>query len=538
MNIMGPFLNEVRACNFYQPTTIIKTVSTANNSFFGGNNFFNTLAVSNQASFALSMANSAADIYYGNVQFSRLGTGALNPNVGAACEYHGNIDIVASLASLTFGGSGGTAIFAGSSPQTITKSLLTLDPVFSRVTMNKPANHLTLSFPLNVSNTLTLTSGKIISSGTSPVRMSNGSITSLGNSLSYVDGPLHYQMASASTRTLNLPVGKGADWRPAAVTVTHNNGTNYTYQAEVFNASAEAMGWTKPTGIDSASHMRYWDINRVNTVTGVAAPSANLTGNQTITLYFGANDNVFDGTKIAVLKNTTAAPTTWTNIGGTGGPAGPSPTPLSGGITSTSSPNAFTSFSRFTIGFYNAIFLPVELVSFEVKKSGDKGLLHWVTANEQDASHFEVEESLDGINFQYTGTVQATGNSTSLQNYFFTDYVLNKGTNYYRIKAVDKNGSFDYTPVRSLEVGDVAASRIYPNPASGTTNLVVSNARNEELQVLVYDINGKEVIRFTDLIGVDQYTTPIAIDHLTPGQYTVWVKYGNTYTEHKLQVTE
>jgi hypothetical protein len=48
---------------------------------------------------------------------------------------------------------------------------------------------------------------------------------------------MNYDMAvNATTRTLNFPIGKASDWRPAVLAARHNAATSYTYKAELTNA--------------------------------------------------------------------------------------------------------------------------------------------------------------------------------------------------------------------------------------------------------------------------------------------------------------
>ncbi|MGB5529968.1 MAG: exo-alpha-sialidase, partial [Ignavibacteriaceae bacterium] len=143
--------------------------------------------------------------------------------------------------------------------------------------------------------------------------------------------------------------------------------------------------------------------------------------------------------------------------------------------------------------------VPVELLSFTHKIVNGKVILNWITATEINNMGFEIQRSIDNNIYVTVGFVEGRGNSTTNQYYSFTDESLS-GKIYYRLKQVDFNGSYNYSPV--IEVDGVTVSTIqleqnYPNPFNpattikyqlgndGFVNLKVFNAIGEEVAVLV-----------------------------------------------------
>jgi hypothetical protein len=90
--------------------------------------------------------------------------------------------------------------------------------------------------------------------------------------------------------------------------------------------------------------------------------------------------------------------------------------------------------------------LPVTLESFSVRKDGNYAALQWMSTYEQNSSYFSIEKSDDATYFTEIGTVNAQGNSSNLINYFFEDNNYNS-TSYYRLKMIDKDGSYKYSTV-------------------------------------------------------------------------------------------
>lgn len=146
--------------------------------------------------------------------------------------------------------------------------------------------------------------------------------------------------------------------------------------------------------------------------------------------------------------------------------------------------------------------LPVEWLGFKAQPTSENSaLLEWQTATEINASHYEVEHSTNGKSFQTIGKVKAAGNSLTIQAYEFFHLDVAKGTNYYRIKQIDLDGSVDYTPVEAVILDgqkDFGVS-LFPNPADEEVNILIQTAANNTI-VRVLDIQGKVVKQFeTDI---------------------------------------
>jgi hypothetical protein len=437
----------------------------------GGNTFKGNTTITNNGIGYLYLANVSDDIYEANVTYNRNGSGALNPAYTVNANYFGDVTVSSnSSKTITFGKpANGTAVFTGGNAQTFNKTGSATNPTIYYLTMNKSNNDLTLNTRINIANTLTLTQGIINTTSINLVNMNNNSTTTIGNNTSYINGPMKYDMAIAGPRTLNFPVGKVADWRPIVLQANHSTATSYTYNAEVFNASAQALGYTIPPTVDTISKVHYWDLDRTVTASGVPASATNVNGQQTITLYYDLNDKAPDPANLTIVKNTSAAPTSWLDIGGTGA------TPNVGSITSTSS--LFNSYSRFTLadklGGSNP--LPVELISFSAQKKDRQVQLDWATASERNNDYFEIERSQDAQHFEYVATVKGVGNSVTKQIYQSFDANPETGVSYYRLKQVDFDGKYKYTNIASVQFNGEAFINFFPNPAANRINYVFSS---------------------------------------------------------------
>lgn len=432
---------------------------------------------------------------FNNLTLSGSGTKTLRGDILVSGDFVTNATLAANSAGVSFN---------GTAAQTISG---TVTPTFFDLTINNSnASGVTLSEPVNASNSLSLTAGLLTTTSTNILTMQNGSTCpALTNaSTSYVVGPMKYQKSASGSTVLNFPIGKGSDCRPVVLTVNHTDNTLYNYTGELFNANpfttfGSNPATDMPSTVDTISGVHYWDIARTNSA-GTSTPSTGLSGNQTIKLYFGTNDYVYQGSSLTIVKNTSATPATWYDIGGTS-TLGNFSTPQAGSITSTSSPSTFTSFSAFSLGSrttgWNS--LPVELLSFTAVPDKGKVDLKWTTATELNNKDFVIERSADGTNFKELLTVPSkapNGNSTKKLEYASVDASPLNGTSYYRLHQNDYNGQKKYFNVVSVTFGTdkYTTFTVYPNPNQGQFKADFTGLENNhEVQILMHDINGKLV---------------------------------------------
>jgi hypothetical protein len=165
-------------------------------------------------------------------------------------------------------------------------------------------------------------------------------------------------------------------------------------------------------------------------------------------------------------------------------------------------------FSEFWLnngGFDNNQPLPVQLTSFTATKTANQKdvQVSWRIASEQDVNRYEIEVSRGYSDYAQNrfveiGEVDSRGNSSSEQEYGFTDLENNKsGVRYYRLKIVDNDGSISYSVVRPVVFSDDIKWQVFPNPSSGSFNLVYQAGEGEKLDLNIYDAAGRLVYRST-----------------------------------------
>lgn len=141
-----------------------------------------------------------------------------------------------------------------------------------------------------------------------------------------------------------------------------------------------------------------------------------------------------------------------------------------------------------------SVILPVELVSFGVTQNGsNKVNITWQTATEVNAHHFEVEKSFDGKTFKSFATVEAVGNSSVINKYNASDNLDNSYTAvYYRLKSVDKDGSYGYSSIQSINIkSSTSLVCVYPNPAKKGQAISIELNSNKTQQINFVLINNE-----------------------------------------------
>lgn len=140
----------------------------------------------------------------------------------------------------------------------------------------------------------------------------------------------------------------------------------------------------------------------------------------------------------------------------------------------------------------------VELIKFEGQFQGQSVLLNWETQTENELSHFVVERSENGLDFTEIATVDASGTSSTLLAYKYTDNQPLKGTSYYRLRIVKSSGAHTFSNIVIIEFGGTLMSMfyMYPNPIqSGELKVEVTNlVPDEQATFMLSDLAGKKLM--------------------------------------------
>ena len=171
--------------------------------------------------------------------------------------------------------------------------------------------------------------------------------------------------------------------------------------------------------------------------------------------------------------------------------------------------------------------VPVKWISFTGEKVKNNAVkLNW-EVNEIDNHIYFVERSLDGQTFSAIGEVAASAAPGNLHNYTFTDTKPFATTNYYKLKQVDKNGSYSYSNTITISFDEsIGGWVVFPNPTTEFVNLF-SNANYNKLQVSVYDAIGKLVYVQNKQAVVKGEIIKVPLTGFVKGVYSIKVEANN-----------
>lgn len=171
--------------------------------------------------------------------------------------------------------------------------------------------------------------------------------------------------------------------------------------------------------------------------------------------------------------------------------------------------------------------LPVTLAHFKATREGNITALNWATTEEVNSDRFEVLRSFDSKAWHTIGTVNANNNSAVENQYQFADANPANGNNYYRLKMIDRDGSFEMSLIESLTFDLGEEITISPNPAVDRIHIKTAN------------LAGVEKIELRNSTGLVIYSaanaSEIDVQRLPAGLYVLSItRTGGRVTSHKL----
>lgn len=174
---------------------------------------------------------------------------------------------------------------------------------------------------------------------------------------------------------------------------------------------------------------------------------------------------------------------------------------------------------------------PLKLLSFKGENSKNINLLQWQTANEINTAYFLVEQSGNGKDFNNIGKVAAR-NTAGNHSYGFTDASPVFQLNYYRLKQVDRDGRFTYSPVIKLSNPLTNGIIMYPNPVKRGENLQLNFGDITIHKIEIINALG-QVVYVNTALQTGTIVIPVSAS-LPGGQYHVKVVTGTKVESKKI----
>lgn len=396
-----------------------------------------------------------------------------------------------------------------------------LDPgdfIVNDITINFSGQHY-LGINLRVEGSMSFTNGILTTDDEHFITFDYNASVSGADNQSHIVGPVRKEIRTSGTNTFMFPIGDGTYYAPLEISNYSNRRNQDYFTASYFPSRNINAGDSLEPGIDHVSQAEYWDLSR-------AATSGTPTTTVKVRLYYNENQNSGSVTSWSNLIVAHWNGTRWENEGRG---SGSSTSNTSGYIASNGN---ISSYSPFTIGSTNSANpLPIVLLDFNAKALENSVNVVWKTAAEINNDYFNVEKSLDGINWTVISTVDGAGNTESISEYGIIDANPVNGIQYYRLKQVDVNGQFEYSSIVPVKFAGLANKiNLFPSPATTTLNISINNDENAEVVVNIYNSLGQIVMT----ANTQSSNLSLDIANLTAGVYVVEISCEGETTQSRL----
>ncbi len=180
-----------------------------------------------------------------------------------------------------------------------------------------------------------------------------------------------------------------------------------------------------------------------------------------------------------------------------------------------------------------AAILPLTLTDFNASLKNCEPLLSWTTDSEINSDRFEIERSntSTGNDWKSIGLVLANGNSSSKINYSFTDKDFNASSEkvFYRLKMIDKNGSYKYSKILPVFVNcNTAKVLVYPNPVQDGKLYVSLAGTNGLAEVSLLSASGQVILKNR----INNGTNYLNVSNIADGVYILHIKDTNGFDKN------
>jgi len=377
------------------------------------------------------------------------------------------------------------------------------------VAIDNAAGVLLLS-PLKLPYNLVLVNGKIHSTISTILGLSDNSACTGGSELSFVEGPVK----KTGDDNFIFPTGVGGIYAPIAITGGVGAQPTDEFIAEYVRANPQSVhGYSIDPFFNHVSFVEYWRLERVQ---GNASKVIGLNVNQ--------YSFVKDFSSIyATLYNGSQ----WMNLGRGAAVAGPVFPPFQTGSFESSATTSFGDFTLATPGDLALNPLPVQLFDFKAERLvGRITRLSWkITGSSSVPLVIEIQRADTGKDFVSIATLRAE----QMQKNEYYDREGGSGRHYYRLRLTDTDSQVSYSKVESVLQEEPAGLRLiaFVPPRSGGPAIAIRASHACMLAICVYDISGRQVYFEKVSVLEGDHSYRLYLKNFSRGIYTVFGIAGN-----------
>ncbi len=365
-------------------------------------------------------------------------------------------------------------------------------------------NNGNLVIPVN--NTLTINNGNAI--GGSGFSASKGIVTQVNTTTGAKGFVRVNNMATSAAYT--LPVSDGTYYLPVTLTpsdVTANN----TYSVCVFPGITDNG---EPNGVAFSTAQKNNCVDAVWTVNynGPGAPTA-----ASVDMVVGWPASL-EGVNFAGYSDVVIGIAHWD------GPLWGQVVGIGDNTNNTATRTNITQFSPFGVGRIDPTggVLAIKINYFNASKATGYNVLNWEASCSSAQAIFELERSVDGVNFVNINSITAT-QARCASPFSYNDFTAPAGTVFYRIKIIDVDGKISYSAIVKLsnQVKDIELSGVQPNPVVNIAQIKVNTTKKEVVGLVVTAADGKVVYRNSVQLQAGSSIINVDMTNLPTGVYMI-----------------
>lgn len=175
--------------------------------------------------------------------------------------------------------------------------------------------------------------------------------------------------------------------------------------------------------------------------------------------------------------------------------------------------------------------LPVQLLQFQAEYWEKMVKLEWTTGMEVNNDYFDIQKSINGLDWYSIGTVLGNGTTTNATDYQFLDTDGCEGSCYYRLNQYDYDGEQEFHgPLIVNRNENIISFDIFPNSVKDLSRLRISSNEDSFGLLVLTDASGRQVYHKAIAIqkGQVEYLLSGFLD-IPPGVYMVSIFFENDH---------
>lgn len=379
----------------------------------------------------------------------------------------------------------------------------------AKLFMKKPSGTLTLNKGFNITDSIDLMHGKIISTNENMISLSGKVINKqinqygmfAGNENSFVDGPM--KISTDTTRSIAFPLGKNDVFAP--VMIFKNTADSASYILEYFRGKSPNIDSLKQYPLKTISENEYWTFQK-------SSPNAASASKEILSISRRENSLVglIDQPAIA---NFSDVENKWNAVSiATNGLNQQFLTGISAPIKN----------GCFTFGKLEILALPLAklVVSYSIQQN--LSTITWTNTNNSETAYYKLEKSADGKNFVELASIAAV-NKIPLFVYHYDCPKQQIEGSFIRVLAFDKYDQPVFSNILFIKKKNTDRN-LYPNPATNKIFFTPQNATSQK-NITIISQDGKI---FKPSFSKESNIYSININMLPAGIFSLLCKYDNS----------